>query len=481
MADGGVFSGIQRVVVDECDRLLQHPFLTDIECIFGGLEPHTDANEECEAAAGERLKKSEFLVLRKEERVALQEKLREAKRRRRSAERQHSVEGPALQVVMTSATIPAALNALLARLAPAHAKINLNPKLEVSPTVEHIAYRVTNRRKQALLAYLLRRKGSLKGSKVLAFARTKQRAIRLAESLQEKHRIKASALHGGLTHQQQSETLESFRSGDVQCLVTTEVFSRGIDLQMDLGCVINYDISQSPAEYVHRVGRVGRLSPSSPPPSSHSERIEKTGKAISFVGIFAQVVSFGQEHVEMNDEHSVRHIERFIGTRLSFRKIPGPWKDTNELEDAEQKQLLMVEERSAQQAEAKVAERLATILKKKRNAAAKDSHGWKGHEPTHATASDDALSSMRERGRLRVKRKMEASTEEVHVNLRDFKEGRAESVFERWDRREGKQRAKKVGRALDTSAEGKRGGAKGTRAGKQAKGKKEKKETNRLV
>jgi len=97
----------------------------------------------------------------------------------------------------------------------------------------------------------------------LIFTQTIPRAIALHSEL--KYDIPAEAggssriavLHSDLSDNQRSEIMRDFRKGEIWILVTTDVLARGLDLR-GLNGVVNYDIPNSAAVYVHRVGRTGR-------------------------------------------------------------------------------------------------------------------------------------------------------------------------------------------------------------------------------
>lgn len=104
---------------------------------------------------------------------------------------------------------------------------------------------------EALLDELNRRPGS-----VLVFARTQIRTDRVAEYLAS-YGIKVNCLHGGRSQGQRNAALQAFRMGNIRVLVATDIAARGIDVAK-IAHVINYDLPQTPEDYVHRIGRTGR-------------------------------------------------------------------------------------------------------------------------------------------------------------------------------------------------------------------------------
>jgi ATP-dependent RNA helicase DeaD len=92
-------------------------------------------------------------------------------------------------------------------------------------------------------------------------------------------------LHGAMSQDVRNRVMEGFRHGNTRLLVATNVAARGIDVA-DVGLVLNYDIPQSPEEYVHRIGRTGRMG--------------KNGVAVSFVGQWEmEAFDIVQKHVGM--------------------------------------------------------------------------------------------------------------------------------------------------------------------------------------
>lgn len=113
-----------------------------------------------------------------------------------------------------------------------------------------------------LLHELSTRRGS-----VLIFTRTRHGAERLAKQL-KMYGQKVNALHGELRQNRRRQVLEFFKNQTVRILVATDVAARGIDVA-HIAHVINYDLPQSPQDYIHRIGRTGRAG--------------AVGNAISFI------------------------------------------------------------------------------------------------------------------------------------------------------------------------------------------------------
>jgi len=91
---------------------------------------------------------------------------------------------------------------------------------------------------------------------VLVFCRTKIGADRLASSL-SRMGIRSAALHADRTQQQRMSAVEGFRTGRYSVLVATDVAARGLDID-GIAHVVNFEVPDTPEAYVHRVGRTGR-------------------------------------------------------------------------------------------------------------------------------------------------------------------------------------------------------------------------------
>ncbi len=105
-------------------------------------------------------------------------------------------------------------------------------------------------------------------TKVLVFGETKHGVEKLSKELASRG-FKSESIHGNKNHNKRQKALGLFKDNLVQILVATDVAARGIDVK-DITHVINYDLPQTYADYVHRIGRTGRAG--------------KTGKALTFIG-----------------------------------------------------------------------------------------------------------------------------------------------------------------------------------------------------
>jgi ATP-dependent RNA helicase RhlE len=119
--------------------------------------------------------------------------------------------------------------------------------------VEQLIHPVDRKRKRELLSFLI---GSNNWRQVLVFTRTKHGANRLSEQL-EHDGISAAAIHGNKSQGARTRTLADFKHGDVRVLVATDLAARGLDIDK-LPHVVNYELPSVCEDYVHRIGRTGR-------------------------------------------------------------------------------------------------------------------------------------------------------------------------------------------------------------------------------
>ncbi len=120
-------------------------------------------------------------------------------------------------------------------------------------TIAHALYPVDHPDKTALLKHILKNDNF---TSAIVFLRTKHRARRLAEVL-SKTGINAIALQGNMSQAQRQRAMQGFRDGRYEVLVATDIAARGIDVP-NVSHVINFDLPNTPEAYTHRIGRTGR-------------------------------------------------------------------------------------------------------------------------------------------------------------------------------------------------------------------------------
>jgi ATP-dependent RNA helicase RhlE len=157
------------------------------------------------------------------------------------------------QTLFFSATMPAPIMTLTREMLRDPATINLERKSQPAIGITQAVYPVPQDLKSALFVELLKR-GEMK--EALVFTRTKHRANRLQAYL-VKNGIKAERIHGNRSQAQRTEALAGFKNGKYRVLVATDIAARGIDIEA-LGHVVNFDVPMVPDDYIHRVGRTAR-------------------------------------------------------------------------------------------------------------------------------------------------------------------------------------------------------------------------------
>ena len=159
----------------------------------------------------------------------------------------------ARQTLFFSATMPAPIIDLTRQMLQRPVMVNLERKAAPAVGITQAVYPVPQELKSALFLALLGR-GEMR--EALVFTRTKHRANRLQAYL-VKHGIKAERIHGNRSQAQRTEALAGFKSGRFRVLVATDIAARGIDVE-ELGHVVNFDVPLVPDDYIHRVGRTAR-------------------------------------------------------------------------------------------------------------------------------------------------------------------------------------------------------------------------------
>lgn len=199
------------------------------------------------------------------------------------------------QTLMFSATMPQALVKLMEKHQKNPQRISTVNTEKQSKQINQFYFNVSGKNKFESLTKLIE---FYNIKSALIFCNTKIKVDDLSDSLNAKD-FSSAGLHGDMKQNKRDRAMQSFRRGNVQFLVATDVAARGIDVS-DLEAVINYDLPKFDEDYIHRIGRTGRAG--------------KAGLALTLVS--------GRE-----TEH-IRRIARKNNLNISISEISGP--DTQE-------------------------------------------------------------------------------------------------------------------------------------------------------
>ncbi len=157
------------------------------------------------------------------------------------------------QTLFFSATMPPAIVELSREMLKNPATIAVERKAAPATGITQTVFPVSQDLKLELLRALLRR-GEIQTA--IVFTRTKHRANRVYEQL-ERAKVSVARIHGNRSQLQRTDALAGFKNGRYRILVATDIAARGIDVEA-LSHVVNFDVPGMPEDYIHRVGRTAR-------------------------------------------------------------------------------------------------------------------------------------------------------------------------------------------------------------------------------
>ena len=204
------------------------------------------------------------------------------------------------QTMLFSATASKEIRVLSEELLNNPERIDIVPTEEQKPKISQWLFAVGQKNKEELLVDLLQDPDI---DAMIVFSRTKHGADKLVSLLRDAD-ISACAIHGDKSQRERTRNLDNFKTGRDRVLVATDVAARGVDIPA-LNYVLNYDMAEDPETHTHRIGRTGRagkeglaMSFCSPHEAKHLHALQKE---------YGQDVLLEMEHdfrIELPEKHS---------------------------------------------------------------------------------------------------------------------------------------------------------------------------------
>jgi superfamily II DNA/RNA helicase len=160
------------------------------------------------------------------------------------------------QTLFFSATMPPEIQRLTSQFLHNPVEVQAAPPATTAASlIQKAVYAPSeDKEKRDALRSLLREYDNIKNAIVFANRKT---TVAVLELSLKKHGFNASALHGDMDQFSRLKTLEAFRNGQITYLIASDVAARGLDIPL-VSHVFNFDVPVHPEDYVHRVGRTGR-------------------------------------------------------------------------------------------------------------------------------------------------------------------------------------------------------------------------------
>ena len=190
--------GVERVILDEADEMLEMGFIEDIERILSEVPSQR-------------------------------------------------------QTLLFSATIPSEVRKIAEKYQKDPEFIKIADKRKNIPKITQYAFRCDIRDKFNSLIRLIE---AYDVNLALIFCNTKKSVDFVAKHL-KKEEFKVDSLHGDMSQQTRDKVMNKFRNGNISILVATDVAARGLDIA-NVDVIINYDVPQNADDYIHRIGRTAR-------------------------------------------------------------------------------------------------------------------------------------------------------------------------------------------------------------------------------